>query len=227
MSKLLRELSKPDSEALRSEALEQLKVTSGKIIACDPLIFNENHFEQTIQPGTYPIVAWWHKEDGVIAGAELKLSESKAVGWKMATKPGQNVSELEDGYIFGYPVDTSLGCFADVEAIGKLEEIEDRLQQELGEEFTSLYDDLIDDILTEHDEDWEIAWFVRKQEVISLYSVQVMEMDFILPIGESMKQEKSFHLLLIFKCYMRKIEDNINNNIKVNIFSFTASNICK
>ena len=154
MSKLLRELSKPDSEALRSEALEQLKVTSGKIVACDPLIFNKNHFEQTIQPGTYSIVAWWHKEDGVIAGAELKLSESKAVGWKMATKPGQNVSELEDGYIFGYPVDTSLGCFADVEAIGKLEEIEDRLQQELGEEFTSLYDDLIDDILTEHDEDW-------------------------------------------------------------------------
>lgn len=38
MSKLLRELSKPDSEALRSEALEQLKVTSGKIVACDPLI---------------------------------------------------------------------------------------------------------------------------------------------------------------------------------------------
>ncbi len=34
MSKLLRELSKPDSEALRSEALEQLKVTSGKIVAC-------------------------------------------------------------------------------------------------------------------------------------------------------------------------------------------------
>ena len=103
MSKLLRELSKPDSEALRSEALEQLKVTSGKIVACDPLIF-KNHFEQTIQPGTYPIVVWWHKEDGVIAGAELKLSESKAVRWKMATKPGQNVSELEDGYILVTPL---------------------------------------------------------------------------------------------------------------------------
>lgn len=56
MSKLLRELSKPDSEALRSEALEQLKVTSGKIVACDPLIFNKNHFEQTIQPGTYQLL---------------------------------------------------------------------------------------------------------------------------------------------------------------------------
>ncbi|MFJ8526679.1 DUF4241 domain-containing protein [Bacillus sp. NPDC094106] len=154
MSKLLRELSKLDSEALRSEALDQLKVTSGKMIACDPLIFNKNPFEQTIQPGTYPIVAWWHKKDGIIAGAELKLSESKVVEWKMATKPGQNVSELEEGYIFGYPVDTGLGCFADAEAIDKLEEIEGRLQRELGEEFISLYDDLIDDVLTENDDDW-------------------------------------------------------------------------
>ncbi|EJR45840.1 hypothetical protein IIM_05026 [Bacillus cereus VD107] len=154
MSKLLRELSKLDSEVLRSEALDQLKVTSGKIIACDPLIFNKNPFEQTIQPGTYPIVTWWHKKDGIIAGAELKLSESKVIEWKMATKPGQNVSELEEGYIFGYPVDTGLGCFADVEAINKVEEIEGRLQRELGEEFISLYDDLIDDVLTEHDDDW-------------------------------------------------------------------------
>ncbi|PDY46652.1 cytoplasmic protein [Bacillus pseudomycoides] len=154
MSKLLLELSKSNSEVLRPEMLEHLKVTSGKMVACDPLIFNKNSFEQTIQPGTYPIVIWWHKEDDVIAGAELKLSESKVTGWKMATKPGQNVSELEEGYIFGYPVDTGLGCFADVEAIDKLKEIEDRLQQELGEEFISLYDDVIDDVLTEHDDEW-------------------------------------------------------------------------
>ncbi|HEK9098962.1 TPA: DUF4241 domain-containing protein [Bacillus pseudomycoides] len=152
MSKLLHELSKPNSEVLRSEVLENLKVTSGKIIACDPLIFHKNHFEHTIQPGTYPVVAWWN--DGVIAGAELKLAESKVIEWKMATKPGQNVDELEEGYIFGYPVDTGLGCFADVKAIDKLEEIEDRLHQELGDEFISLYDDLIDDILTEHDDEW-------------------------------------------------------------------------
>lgn len=152
MSKLLHELSKPNSEVLRCEVLEHLKVTSGKIIACDPLIFHKNHFEHTIQPGTYPVVAWWNND--LIAGAELKLAESKVNEWKMATKPGQNISELEEGYIFGYPVDTGLGCFADVEAIEKLEEIENRLQQELGDEFISLYDDLIDDILTEHDDEW-------------------------------------------------------------------------
>ncbi|PFW91645.1 cytoplasmic protein [Bacillus pseudomycoides] len=154
MSKLLHELSKLDSEVLRPEVLDYLKVTSGKIIACDPLIFNKNSFEQTIQPGTYPIVAWLNEEDGVIACAELKVSEAKVTEWKMAIKPGQNVSELKEGYIFGYPVDTGLGCFADVEAIDKLEEIENRLQQELGEEFISLYDDLIDDVLAEHDDEW-------------------------------------------------------------------------
>ncbi|WP_410982807.1 DUF4241 domain-containing protein [Bacillus cereus] len=154
MSRLLHELSKTDSEILRPEVLEHLKVTSGKLVACDPLIFNNNYFEHTIQPGTYPVVAWWNEEDDVIAGAELKLSKSKVTEWKMATKPGQNASELEEGFIFGYPVDTGIGCFADVEAIDKLEEIEDRLQQELGNEFISLYDDLIDDVLTEHGDEW-------------------------------------------------------------------------
>lgn len=152
MSKLLHELSKPNSEVLRLEVLEHLKVTSGKVVACDPLIFHHTPFEHTIQPGTYSVVAWWN--DGLIVGAELKLTESKVTEWKMATKPEQNVDELEEGYIFSYPVDTGLGCFADVEAIDKLEEIEDRLQEELGDEFISLYDDLIDDILTEHDDNW-------------------------------------------------------------------------
>ncbi len=39
MSKLLRKISKPDSEALRSEALEQLKVTSGKNVVCESCYF--------------------------------------------------------------------------------------------------------------------------------------------------------------------------------------------
>ncbi len=91
------------------------------------------------------------------------------------------------------------GCFADVEAIGKLEEIEDRLQQELGEEFTSLYDDLRDDILTEHDEDWGNTWFVEKHGSNIVISVQVMGMDFILPLGEIDEAGKIVSLVTDFQ----------------------------
>ncbi|MDM5188666.1 DUF4241 domain-containing protein [Bacillus sp. DX4.1] len=154
MSKLLHELSKTGGGTLRPEMLEQVKIVSGKIVACDPLIFNNKPFERTIQPGAYPVVVWWHEEEERIAAAELKLSNAQPIRWEMAIKLGQNVNELEEGHIFGYPVDTGLGCFADVEAINKMDEMEARLARELGNDFISLYDNVIDDLLTEHDDVW-------------------------------------------------------------------------
>jgi hypothetical protein len=154
MLNLLLELAKAEGGILRPEILEQLTIISGEIVACDPLISHNNTFEQTIQPGTYSVVAWWHEEEERIAAVELKLSDGQPIRWEMAVRPGQNVDELKDGSIFGYPVDTGLGCFADVEAIHKLEEMEARLQRELGDDFISLYDNLIDDVLSEHEDNW-------------------------------------------------------------------------
>ncbi len=85
---------------------------------------------------------------------ELKLSDAKPVRWEMATRPGQHVDELQEGHIFGYPVDTGLGCFADAKAVNKVGELEERLIRELGEDFISLYDNLIEDILFEHEDNW-------------------------------------------------------------------------
>ncbi|WP_338750797.1 DUF4241 domain-containing protein [Bacillus sp. FJAT-52991] len=154
MSKVLRELSKIGEKTLRPEVLEPLKIVSGKIVACEPGVFDNRSFERLIEPGSYPVVAWWHEDTQLIAAAELKLSDGVPVRWEMATKPGQNIDELEEGHIFGYPVDTGLGCFADQEAIGKMSEIEARLVRELGEDFISFYDDALDDVLMEHDDVW-------------------------------------------------------------------------
>jgi len=154
MSNLWLELTKPEGGILRPEILEQITIASGRIVTCDPLISHNNPFERTVQPGIYPVVAWWHEEEERIAAAELKLSDGHPIRWEMAVRPGQNVNELKDGSIYGYPVDTGLGCFADVEAIHKLEEMEARLQRELGDDFISLYDNLIEEVLSEHEDNW-------------------------------------------------------------------------
>jgi hypothetical protein len=39
----------------------------------------------------------------------------------MATRAGQDASTLKEGYIFGYPVDTGIGCFMDVDAAAALQ----------------------------------------------------------------------------------------------------------
>lgn len=154
MSTLFLELAKPEGGILRSEMLEQVKIISGQVVACDPLISHNQPFERTIQPGTYPVVAWWHEEEERIAATELKLSDALPIRWEMATRSGQNLNELQEGTIYGYPVDTGLGCFADVEAIDKLDELDAKLQRDLGEDFISLYDNLIGDVLAEHEDNW-------------------------------------------------------------------------
>lgn len=153
ISKVLLDLSLNSDKKLRSEMLGQLKIVSGKIVACDPLLFHKKAFKQTVPIGEYPLFVWFDEEEQ-IAAAELKLAETTPVRWEIAIKPGQKIEELKKGEIFGYPVDTGLGCFADVEAINNLEKIEAELAEELGEDFISLYDDLVEDVLIQNDDVW-------------------------------------------------------------------------
>lgn len=155
MSKLLHHImSMEPKDVIQPEILARLTVITGELIACDPLVPHTESFSRTISPGVYPVVAWWLQEEQAIAAVELRLSETRPVRWEMATCPGQDIGDLEDGYIFGYPVDTGLGCFADAKAIAQMEELERRLERELGDQFISFYDNKVEFILEEHDDNW-------------------------------------------------------------------------
>ncbi|GIP56003.1 DUF4241 domain-containing protein [Paenibacillus vini] len=155
MSKLLDHImSMEQKDVIKPETLAHLTVVTGELIACDPLVPHTESFSRTISPGVYPVVAWWLQEEQAIAAVELRLSETRPVRWEMATRPGQDIGDLEDGYIFGYPVDTGLGCFADAKAIAQMEELEERLARELGDQFISFYDNKVEFILEENDDNW-------------------------------------------------------------------------
>jgi len=156
MSEVLQHISQRSSTLIHPEALGQLHIRTGRIVACDPLVSHNKPFERTVPTGSYPVIAWWHSDEERIAAAELRLSEAKAVRWEMATRPGQLISELKEGYTYGYPVDTGLGCFGDEAAIHAMNEMEDRLERELGDDFISFYDDAVADVLAEHNDDWGV-----------------------------------------------------------------------
>lgn len=154
MNTLLQHISSASHSALRPEQLSELNIITGRIVACDPLVSHRTPFERNVPPGKYPLFAWWHTEEERIAAAELRFAEEKAVRWEMATKPGQHISELKEGYTYGYPVDTGLGCFGDEAAIQAMKEMESKLAEELGDDFISFYDDAVADVLAEHNDDW-------------------------------------------------------------------------
>ena len=89
-----------------------LELPSGEIVATDPLVYPEAApFERTVSAGNYPVYIYKYQERN--AFAELRFSEKEVVSWELATVPGEDPSTLEEGELFGYGVDTGLGCFMD------------------------------------------------------------------------------------------------------------------
>lgn len=103
--------------------LGNLHVSSGQIVACDPLVNlgDTSPFTRQIPAGHYPVkivVAETPDMGERYALAKLELSAKNAVRWELAyTCDVENkVAALKDDEYFGFPVDAGLGCFCDQQA---------------------------------------------------------------------------------------------------------------
>jgi hypothetical protein len=104
----------------------RLFVPSGRIVACDPLVFPENRpFRRRVPPGRYPVLlsiahipcsSGGVTTDQRIAVAMLMLGRKVPRRWQMAVATGQPLSDLKAGEFYGYPVDSGTGCFMDLMA---------------------------------------------------------------------------------------------------------------
>jgi hypothetical protein len=115
-------LDDPDGEILiRVQAIGELTVPTGQVIACDPSRLTPSYdeviaFERTVPPGRYPVgvsrvVFPLGGERNALA--TLWLGSTPPVRLELATRPGQDVATLEPGEIFGHGVDTGTSCFID------------------------------------------------------------------------------------------------------------------
>jgi hypothetical protein len=94
----------------------ELKIVEGKIIACDPLLFNNDLPFTTIFPiGHFPVQLAVAKvnSDERVGFSRIKFSSKNPTGWKIAVCEGQRFEDLETDDIFSYGVDAGLGAFMD------------------------------------------------------------------------------------------------------------------
>lgn len=100
-------------------------LSTGRIVACDPLVFPEAEpFTVIVGAGAYPVslaLAQVSDTDQRVAFAKLQFAEETAATWQMALTPGQDPTKLRPNEIFGYAVDAGTGCFMDREASRLLE----------------------------------------------------------------------------------------------------------
>src|SRR4029079_4131161 len=97
----------------------RLRLTSGRIKACDPFVGMEHSaFTAAVPKGDFPVrlaLVDGGVDDGRVAFARVDFSPSPVVRWEMAVTEGQDIATLKNGEHFGYPVDAGTGRFVDPE----------------------------------------------------------------------------------------------------------------
>jgi hypothetical protein len=98
----------------------KLKVSSGRIVACDPMHMDEYGipFTRQFPTGEFPVQLSIAKLQGqeVIAFARIKFSDEAVAKWEYALLEGQTPTPVDGKKKYGYSVDAGIGMFIDAEA---------------------------------------------------------------------------------------------------------------
>ena len=131
----------------------EVNLTSGKIIACDPLAYLYEDdiapFIQTVKPNKYKVFLLIIEDEERIAMAKISFSNKEPKRYELAVTGEEDLSEVEEGEFFGYPVDAGMGCVCDEEAAKKYLSYEQDLEEN-NKDFDNRYDDLFADLLEEN-----------------------------------------------------------------------------
>jgi hypothetical protein len=165
-SKLFEEGKEIDTEigrvVLRVREAGGLTLSSGRVVACDPLGPPEvEPFARVAPAGTFPValsVAHFEDGDRRVAGALVRFGPRAPASWEPALRPGESPDELDEGEIFGYPVDSGTGCFMDAETARLVLSIPD-------------FDDFFDALSDELEETYENTWSWANVEVAAGHNV--------------------------------------------------------
>jgi Protein of unknown function (DUF4241) len=104
------------------QPIGELILTSGKLVACDPLLKPDlrEYFTQKLKPDRYPVIlsiaSFRQRADQRIACAMLRISNQPPVRWEIARRAIDALISYRQEDILGYGVDSGTGCFMDLDA---------------------------------------------------------------------------------------------------------------
>ncbi len=131
-----------ESPLLESFEVGKIYLPSGKLVACDPVITSDmNPFTTKFPKGDFSVLLHKERESNCVAYAEIIFSSAEVEDWKLAVTEGQHVKDLTEGEVFGYPVESGMGCFMDADTQNALNDLEQRLYQSKGVDFMGIYEE--------------------------------------------------------------------------------------
>lgn len=131
-----------ESPLLETFDAGKINLPTGRLVACDPLITNDmKDFKVRFPQGEFPALVHKERESNCVAYIEIVFGDAAISEWKMATTEGQNIEELKGEEIFGYPVESGMGCFMDMETQTALNLLENKLFERKGDDFMGIYEE--------------------------------------------------------------------------------------
>lgn len=135
-----------ESPLLESFEVGKIYLPSGKLVSCDPVITSDMKPFTTVFPkGDFSVLLHKERESNCVAYAEVVFSTADVKEWSMATTEGQDLAELADEEVFGYPVESGMGCFMDADTQDELNKLEQRLYRSKGVDFMGIYEEFFHD----------------------------------------------------------------------------------
>ena len=120
----------------------KIDLPTGRLVACDPVLTNDmKEFKIHFPAGEFPVLIHKERESNCVAYVEIVFGEEEIVEWKIATTEDQNIDDLKGEEIFGYPVESGMGCFMDFETQDDLNHLEQQLFHRKGAEFMGIYEE--------------------------------------------------------------------------------------
>ena len=113
--------------SISTHEIGHLVLTSGQIMACDPLIGPDTRyaFTRILPPGRYPVILsvadFQPIGDMRVACAAIRLSERVPTRWEIATINEPDPRQSQDQIAYG--VDAGTGSFLDIDAARVLERL--------------------------------------------------------------------------------------------------------
>jgi hypothetical protein len=111
---------KPEVELSQGKLVHRqigkLELPTGELVACDPFVFlDAKPFRRKLPGGGFPVILSIQDtgKDQRVAFATVRFILGTPVRWEMMLVGSQNVANLKENEIFGYPVDSGAGCFMD------------------------------------------------------------------------------------------------------------------
>ena len=157
-----------DNLALNFYVVEigKLKVESGQLIACDPLVLQDAPpFTQVFPKGEFPVqlsIAQ-RKGDERVAFSRILISDKPPVKWEFALLEGQTPLPIEGETTYGYGVDGGTGLFVDEKSRMAFNDLQKRDE--------SIWDKVfIDELGRNHRPTWDYLLYIFGAYNLALFS---------------------------------------------------------